>query len=455
MAIASFKPTTDFKPDLKLPEAQPNNYKGLTYDNNQTPVVSLLAYIDGAPWSVDYFTQILGEHNDLKELDTELSPQYQSYQKIVGMELRVQNELESSTDGTQQITSTTGSALVYSFLEPNVNDYFIAQTSYNRYSLFRVTSVDRHTWRRESVHTIQYHLVDYTERLPKEIANLKLKTTTEYFFSKERLMEGLTPYLKTDQYEMLADLRDSRERIGNYYLDTFINNSCKTLIIPGQGPTRIYDMYLVDFVLSTFGFIEFPKCYQITQYPKTGDVYIEQPQFWSAILNCDRNLIDYGNKQMTLADTSAFTRNSYVKTLFSTRADMIVYPWRPDTSTISGDDLPPVPTFRGCIKPTTSANGRDPSPSELIMMVNGKPVKAYPDAHVNGYYVLSSNFYENKDNNLTLLEIMTRDYLHRRTLDLRQLTFLIDLYPKMPRLEQFYFGPLLLALMKYADRQSY
>lgn len=453
MAIATISPDANFEPQLKLPEAQPDNYMGLTYDNNQTPVVSLLAYIEGAPWTVTYYQQILGAHNDLKELDTGLSAQNQSYSRIDQMELRVQNELEGNTDNS--FTATTGTALVYAFLEPNINDYFVTQTSYKRWGLFRVTNVNRHTWRRESVHTIEYRLVDYTERLPKEMESLKLKTTTEYVFAKDRLLEGTTPYLRTEQYQKLVDLRDSRKRIGDYYLNAFINTSCKTLIIPGQPNKRIYDSFLTDFVLATFGFIEFPQCFHIKQIPKDGDVYLDQPQFWDAIIKRDRNLFTYGNKTMMVADTGSFARNTYIKTLYSARMDMIVYPFKPDMSAISGDQLTPVAVFRDCISPTSNGDGKTPSAAEIAYTVEGKSIPAYPPAHVDGYYVLSRAFYDQVDTQLTLLELMTRDYLESKTLDLSQLSFLINLYPKMPRLEQFYYGPLLLTLMKYSDKTMY
>lgn len=454
MAIASFKPNSDFTPVPKLPEAQSSNYKGLTYDNNQTPVVSLTAYVAGAPWTVTYYAQVLGSHNDLKPLDSNLAAEYQSYTKILDLEIRVQSDLSSQTDTTSQLTTTTGSATVYSFMEPNINDYFIAETGHQRAALFIITSVDRETWRRESVHTIQYRMVDYVYRLEQDIASLDLKTTTEYVFSKDRLLEGLTPYLKTEQYQELVDLRQARIQIGNYYLDTFISQSSNTLLIPGQVADRIYDPFLVDFVLSTFGYLDFHKCLKIKQYPKSGDIYLEQPQFWDAILKRDRNLINFGNQTMMVATTSQFPRTSYIKTMFSARTDKVVYPYRPDISAKTGEDPEPLVPFRACLRPTTGANGRDPTDEEITYFMGEKAIPAYPLAHVSGYYILSKAFYEERSE-LTLLEILTRDYLAGRTLDLKQLTFLYKLYPKMPRLEQFYFGPLIMTLMGYSDRNMY
>ena len=456
MPIAELEPEVSFVPKPELPKAQPDNYMGLTYDDKQEPLVSLQAYVEGAPWEVTYFPQVLGAHNDLKELDPGLSPQYQAYTRIEKMELRLDDSINGQTDSTTQRTSANGTALVYAFMIPNVNDYFISNTSMQRTALFRVTNVNRHTWRRESIHTIEFTMVDYIERIPQEIESLKLKTTATYVFSRDRLIEGLpTPYLRVEQYQQLVDLKDARERIGTYYLSTFVDNGSKTLLIPGQPFTRAYDPFLTQFVLSTFGYMEFPRCYELTQLPNNGDPYLNQPQFWEAIIRADRNLINYGNKQMKVATTTSFLHTTYVKSIYSARIDAIVYPWKPDLSAISGDTDEPIIPYDECLKPTTGASGQMPTVEQSTYVIDDKRIPAYPPGHVNGYYVLGRAFYLDVAEELTLLELMTRDYLAGKPLDLNQVTFMANIYITMPRLEQFYYGPLIMALMKYADRRMY
>lgn len=456
MAIAQLSPTAPVAPVPQMPVAVSENFKGTTYDNNQVPVVSLLSYVEGSPWQVkSYFRQVLGQHNDLKEIDPGLSPEFQSYHRINQLELRMQDELSSSTDNDTQRTTVTGAALVYGFIQPNVNDYFIANTSYRRDSLFRVTNVDRLTWRRESVFGIQFQLVDYTDNLTNELADFKRKTTEEYFFDRERLMEGLIPYLKTEDYKLVHDLRDARQRLGSYYVNTFAVTSSHTLVIPGQS-NRIYDSFLIDFIMMTMGFTEFPRLLHVKQLPKSGDPYLEQPQFWQAIVERDPNHIEFGNKQMGIVSTSGFFANSYIKTMYSARMDNVVYPINPDESAHSGDELCKVASFCGAIKPTTAAQGKTTDYSTMsFTLATGDTVAAYPKVLQDDYYVLSEAFYEKQDSRLTLLEIMVRDYLESKTLDRKQLSFMISIYPKMERLEQFYYGPLLLCLMRYADQLVY
>ena len=69
MAIAKLKPDAEIKPVLELPQVQKETYQGIVADNNNVPHAALVAYIDGMPWTVDYYGQLLGKHNDLREID--------------------------------------------------------------------------------------------------------------------------------------------------------------------------------------------------------------------------------------------------------------------------------------------------------------------------------------------------------------------------------------------------
>lgn len=456
MAIAQIKPSVPDTPKPTLPEAIPKNFMGLTYDNSQQPITSLISYVEGAPWSVEgYYRQIIGQHNDLKEVDIGLSPEYQSYSLIKRLEIRLQNQLTGQTNQETQFTSVEGSALVYGFLEPNPNDYFIAEVSHLRKALFKITDVDRLTWRRESVFGIQFMLVDYVDRIPSIVQNLKDKTTSEYVFSKDRLMENLNPYLKTETYALVNDLNNARKKIGDYYLSAFSYTSTRTLNMPGQPGKRIYDSFLVDFCMATFGYLEFTDIIKIKQLPTDGDQYLKQPQFWKAVLDRDPVMIQLGNQKMALARTDLFLKNSWVKTLFAARMDLIVYPKTPDISLVSGEDLLPKPTFKEGLKLTTGPHGEILTQEQKLYRLDDRDILSYKYPNEDDWYVMSSAFYSGDRENMSLIELITTDYLNDNTLDLKQLSHLIGLYPKMERLAQYYYGPLLMCLIKYADQKAY
>ena len=456
MAIATRTPTTDFQPKPTLPIAYTENYKGLMYDNNHVPLVSLISYMDGSPWTVEsYYRQSLGEHNDLKMLDTTLDAEFQGYERIDKLEILVDTDLQSTTDGVTQTTKTNGSGMIYPFFVPNVNDYFTAITGYRNIGLFRIKTVDRRTFRTDSVHYVEYELVDYIDNLPNEAASLKEKTIRTYVFSKERLMEGLAPILKTETYEAIGDLRSEYETMGRYYLDTFLNRGAKTLIYPGQTNNRIYDPFLVEFVMQTFSYDTFDAIIGMKELNKSGDRYLDQPQFFTVMLNQQHKDLKFTNQVMGYAKTGQFDPNTYIKSLAFARIEYVLYPSEPDVSTRSFDNELPLPVVKGIAVPTTNAKGRTLSSIDKSYTLENKLIQSYPMILDDEYYVFSKNFYENKGSELTLIEIMTRDYMSRRTLDLKQIQHMVNLYPKMERLEQFYYIPILMALVRYFEKSAY
>lgn len=455
MAIATIKPDVDYQPRPAVPTVQPENFKGTVYDNNQTPLTSMIAYVEGAPWSVTYYKQILGAHNDLKPLDTSLDATFQSYEKIEQLEIRVNQELSSQTDNTQQFTKVSGSATVYGFMIPNANDYFITEVSYKRPALFRVVNVDRHTFRRESTHVIEYQMVALIDDIPNDYRDLTAKTIRTFVFSKERLLEGLDPYLKTEDYQLLMDMRDDYYKLANYYLDTFYDLGTKTLILPGQTAIRIYDPFLVKFILRTISFNDFDQMLGIKDLPTNNDPYLEQPQFWQAILDQNFDTLAWCNQVMRITSTRDFNCNSWVKGMYFARMDEVVYPYQPDLSVNSGEPERPKYTFRSKLQETTNRHGVTLTVEQKLFPLLNKTILSYPMVGQDQYYVLTAALYEGLDEDLTLLEILTRDFLKKATLNRRYLKHLINLYPKMERLEQFYYGPLLLTLIKYADRRIY
>jgi hypothetical protein len=113
MAIAKRKPESQPPVKLNLAEVKEETYLGIVNDNDSIATTSLLAYIEGMPWTVQYYAQLIGKHNDLRELDAHQDASFQQYQKIKDLELRVDSALQTSYDNTNALTSVTGSANVY------------------------------------------------------------------------------------------------------------------------------------------------------------------------------------------------------------------------------------------------------------------------------------------------------------------------------------------------------
>ena len=118
MSIAKYKPTASVETKPNLPIVQPKDYKGVIVSDDKTPVLALMAFMEGAPWSIDYYSLIGSEHNDLRDIDPVAPDIYQTYQKIINFELRVSQALQNSYDSATGISTVTGSGLMVNVIVP-------------------------------------------------------------------------------------------------------------------------------------------------------------------------------------------------------------------------------------------------------------------------------------------------------------------------------------------------
>lgn len=453
MPIASRKPTAEVKTQPELPKIQPKDYKSVVYDDKHQPLHSLIAYIEGAPWTVDYYSQVVNEHNDLREVDSAQPGVYQQYHRILSMEIRVSSALMTSYDAERAITTVTGNGLVYPFIIPNVSDYFVTDTADNQRAIFRITQVDRKTFNLDSAHAIEYELVGYVSNNQEIFQSLETKTIRSYNFSKDRLIEGLSPILKSDEFEKVTNLKVLYKELTQYYFKNFFDRKYFTLIIPGQ-MYAFYDPYLVHYVRQITDSFDAPEIRSMKQLPTDGDHYMEQSQFWELLLNKDYNGRKRCNDQMGMVHKHLFNRSTWLGGLLFTNIDYVIYPIEPDTSKNIGETCDiKVVSLEELIE-TTGFKGGIESAIDNQYVTDTKTYALKHEVLHDAKYVLSNSFYQDLPDQ-SVLEILVKDYMKKQALNLNMLYALCNQYRAWNRLDQFYYGPILMTLIKEADRAQY
>lgn len=445
MPIASFKPDTDSSNLVKLPSVQPEVYKGIVVDDSSVPLNSLISYIEGAPWTITYYSQIVGQHNDLRDHDPTQNSIYQLYSKVIDLEIRVTTPISSSQDSLSTALTVTGSALMFPFMTPNVSDMFIADVGDNNKGLFRIINVERKIFNRDSVYSIDYDLVAYVDNEPIRISDLESKVARVYYFHRDRLISGINPNVLDTEHQQILDLKDRLDTITRYYFKTFYNREYSTLILPGQS-VSVYDSYLVQYLLKIFSTNDADELIHIRNLPTEGDPYMDQPQFWSAMINRDYTILSRCNRRMGLAPVAAFGYDPLLHGLRYTRIQYIIYPVNGDQSVFS--ESTPILKPTSTVSVTSTLEGR----STLQSIIENNYVDTntmIPVIHPVLYddcYVLSEAFY-NDSPHLTLLEALTLDYLHHRALNKDKLLLLADRSMNWSRLDQYYYIPIIITLI--------
>ena len=451
MAIAKLKPDAEIKPVLELPQVQKETYQGIVADNNNVPHAALVAYIDGMPWTVDYYGQLLGKHNDLREIDPGQNAAFQQYQKTKALELRVASPLQTSYDSENAITTVSGSAHIVHIV-PNVNDYFIANAGSREAGLFRVKSVERKVFNRDSVYLIDYDLVTYANDESELCQDLEAKVVRVYRFSKERLTEGLSPVLREEIFALSTDIAKSYQDTIQHYFRKFFNRTQMTLVVPGQSKS-IYDTWLVLFIIAIIDSRIAPELRDMKVISTDHERYLDQGSLWQVLLDRQYDNLEFVHQKTQLAPRTHFNRSSWLKGTAYWNMDYYVYPIIEDHDVhVKNDPRPQEYAFASLegqpIMETLKWKERNTYTDGVITLPLIKSVL------VDNYYVLSKAFYEG-DTDLSVLEVLVKDYLKYQTIDLVLLAALVKEYKNWPVLEQFYYGPLLILLMKDAVKGFY
>lgn len=450
MPIASHKPT---KPaQVERQQVQPTEYKSAIVDNTRLPTVSLISYVEGAPWTVDYFSQIIGKDSELRDLDLEQSSTTQTYAKVVGMELRVTSDLASSHNAEEGTTTVSGTAVIYPFLVPNIGDHFVGHISNNSRAIFRIRSVERSTFRRDAVYTVEYEMRCFVDSEPLVYNNLEDKVTTEYYYHRDRLADGLNPNVISSEHELLISLNSWQEKLTQYYFRNFFNREFKTLILPGQ-EISIYDPHIVNFVLRTSDTFDAPEIREVRHISLDDDRYVNQPTIWTSLLDRSLHTLQQANKEFCLVASRHFAKDPMLKTIKYLGIEYVVYPINPDSSII-GDEfdkskyesgLDVIKTVKPKLNLSTILEG------DLLDTSGNNAIPYITPISIKDSYVFSNGFYSNTST-ASVLEALVLEYLRTNAISRSSLNKVIEAIWTTNRLEQFYYIPIVLMLIKASIR---
>lgn len=454
MAIANYKPDVNVTVEKNIPKIQPNSYESIVNDDSNNPLLSLIAYIEGSPWSVDYYSQYISKHNDLRELDTNQPGVYQQYQSIKNFELRVLTALTDSYNSNTSLTDVVGTANFYPYVIPNINDYFITDVGDVEKGIFRVTNVERKSFNHDSVYEVEYSLVGYVSQQQELYQNLLDKTIKNYYFNKDRLLENLQPIVKEEDQQQIQNLYVLYKDIVTYYFDNFLSSKYYTLVLPGQSDS-IYDPFLVDYLLKIVDSRDSDRIKNIRVLPIDGDMFYSQPQLFSLLATKNISGISTCNQNMGYISKDNFNSNSTLRGVFFSYMDYFVYPSTVDISSLIAElPLPRTLEVDYTLSDTVNVSGVDYDTSIDIYTSDTLTTPYIYPVNVDGKYILSNNFY-NDTNQKSILEILIRDYLNSNTIDMSMLISLCNKFRSWNRLDQFYYGPLLITLMKQSNKNIY
>lgn len=435
-------PTT-LKPNISK-IAEPES-KSIVVDTKYTPLSSLITFVTGSSWTVDYFSQLLDKDNDLRGQDVGQSSVYQQYTRIKGMELKVTSSLSQNQNNEDKRMVVSGSSTVYPFIIPNEGDMFAADVGDGKEGIFRIKNTEKKSFLKESTYVIEYEFVYYSQEEKSRRDDLDTKSIRTLYYVKDFLLHGQNPLLVEEDFYAIEQLQSKFQEISRNYLNWFYNAEYSTLIVPGQS-FAVYDHYLTQAVLAVISTRDAPQIKYIRRLNIDGDKYLKQPQLWSALVERDKSLLGLANTVMGLTNVKLFANNPMLEGICYSGIKYIVYPSVPDITLNNTNDVAPKPVIDTNLVSVTS---RHTNLSNLVI----EPVitKLTPPiinrVNNNDGYVLSKAFYEST-NTRSVLEIMVDDYINNKAISPTSLLRLTNDYKNWGGLERFYYCVIVLILIK-------
>ncbi|MNU19713.1 hypothetical protein D3C71_79460 [compost metagenome] len=427
-------------------------YRGVTVDTRYVPQSALLTHLEGSPWTVNYYSQVLGEDNAVAGQNVTREAIYQQYRLIKGFELKVTQPLQQTQDPVSKSMTQTGMANIYPFVIPNVGDMFLADIGDGREGLFKITSSERRSIYKESAYVIEYMWIDYST--PARRNDLGAKTIQTLYFVRDFLMHGQNPLLVQEDYEQAQQLAERYHEMAAVYFGAFTSDEYRTLLAPAQvGPT--YDHFLTMAVKSHFSTWDAKELRQLRTLNCGGDNAMRSLTVWEVLSQRNPRLLRGAARRMGLVGARTFAKPSdpMMEGIYWSGISYVLYPKDPTINVNLEEVVLTTPTMEEYLvdSPSRISNLSDLlTPTELA----GLPYDNAPLIHAvlkDDHYIFSKAFYERTEGQ-SKLELAVHDYLERRQINPKLLLSFCDTYHAWGGLERFYYMPIVLLLIKATIR---
>lgn len=443
--LTSASPVPITPPPIETVRVSTDDFHTPTVDAKWVPRSSLLTHIGGSSWIVNYYAQVLDKDSNLSGQQYTKNPVYQSYKKIVNLEIKVQTPLNTDQDDANKEMNVTGSGTLYPSVIPNEGDMFIADIGEGKKAVFRITSSRKNSIFKEACYDISYTLD--TDNIDKQL-DLEQKTIVTYYFHKDYLINGNNPLVIKSDMDTLVNLKKVYDIMLYQYFKRFYSHEFKTMVVPSQlRPT--YDTYLTRYIVDMFSTTEAPELAYIRTLNLDEDRVAKCDSLWEALKRKDISLLNTAFKKVGLVSALSFSRNPTFNGIRYSGMGAVVYPKDPYL-TVDYNYVNNVKIVEAAgLQP--SADGEAAS-NLLVRAVNLRSLETelgdnlYP-VTVDDYYVLSSNFYNNTTSQSTL-EVAVTAYINNNQVDVDQLYNTAKNFHTWGSLEQFYYVPIVMTLIR-------
>lgn len=446
MAIAKLLPDADVPKTVTTPDTLESSAKSIFTTNvPESKINSLLKYVEGYPWTVNYYGQILNTNNTTEHFDPSTPNLTQPYYKVSGMIIQVSSPLSSAYDQATGITTVTGSALMPFKIVPNVGDIFLAQVDSGEDAIFHIVAVTRKTHRKDSLYEVDYNLHSYQSDQPEFITTLEKRINETYFFNKDTNYFNRDALLKPSVKEAIDRLKQFMVESKAYYFQTFVQARTGSLLVPGLENT-VYDPLVTNFIAKTVDYNTINEGRYFRPTFTSSD--LEQYSIFDCLVTKSPPHYNTVNRTYNFVSSRALPIRARLGTLSHTGVQHILYPTDPHRNHISHVQ-PYLPT--DYISTVKNSKNYHLTSNRVIQTSNNNQVYDKPLLHelfVDDYYVVSENFYRyledsNAYNDISYIELLVAKFVTSQAIAKEDLAIAVETYRNWSLLHMYYLLPVM------------
>lgn len=444
MALVKLKPDVPSPVVTTTPEtiAPPvkSNFTALIPENR---IKSLLKYVEGYPWTVDYYGQLLNTNNTLNHFDPGLVDLVQSYYLVNKAIIQVSSPLSASYDEEEGLMKASGSAIVPLGIRPNVGDIFLAQVDTGEDALFVVNSAVRKSHRKEALYEIDYELFAYTTDEPEFLDKLSKRVNERYFFNPDTDYFNRDVLIKPSVKEAMDRLQGFVKLSQEYYFATFSQDYSSSLLLPGT--TRAtYDPLLADFIMKTVDVssISNNRFYRHTLQSKD----LERPSILDSLLTRTPPHPRLSESKYKFVSATELPVRSRLGTLSYTGVDYVLYPLEPlrdhiaphreGSKEVFSDDILNQRNYDNSTFPVSLTSNNNEVYSKAVLHELFKDDSYIVTEGFYNYMVDHENYSE-----ISYTELMIYKFIHRVAISKEDLAIAVQEWRNWSLMHQFYLLP--------------
>ena len=449
--------------NIVTPYVEQPDHQSLVIDTKYEPMHNLIVHAEGYQWKITYYSQILGADSSTAGQNLGKSQAYQRYTRIIDLLVKVTSPISMNQESDSKSLNTTGEMILPPTLIPNAGDMFIADRGDGVLGIFEVRDSTKKSVFKDAVYSVTFNIVDEAVKAnDPRIIDLDKKTSNKKVYSLDFLENGQNPLVDEKEVRVVRDMYIARREMLRRSLHKFYSDQFKVMLMPNQEGSVIYEPYVTKHVSRCYTEVDHADLAKLRVLNVSERPEMDFTSFWDALEQRNKVLLEDAFKGAINASVGVFSRIPTNASVRYSGCKFVVCPlggeFTTDKETFGGVNNSVYTAYYGYTTIIPFAKDIIESNSDFKMTIEPQVFKAYKGRPLinqifpNESYVMSKDFYQGLTDGMSHLEVLTYQYFRDEYLNQDVLMELVDDHTNWGVLEQFYYVPILLALLKYSIR---